>query len=358
MEFKTSGESCKSSNLSPGSCLDPSTGRKRLQNLSIRPTELADVGSVDSLFERVFGFCRTPGMWQWLYRDTPAGEGISLLAEKNGAVIGHAGAVLRAFYVDGQEVLCAQSVNAMTDPAYQRQGINKQLFPVLMDQLRERNVSYLCGFSNENSTHGVLQHQGRIALDPFPVLIRPLKVLRRPWRAFTRGGSEIPPQSADIPIEVEALYKTAWGRTQVGSLRDYTYLNWRYRRPGGAYQSVAIWNQGQLSAFALLGLRRQRGFRVGFVMDCVANEPAAWKALRQSIKKTAVTLDCDVLCALGFEGSTDRRQFKRGGYIPVPRRVNPEELVFSIRPIHEPAVPAHMLDKSRWILTWSDTDLV
>ncbi len=329
-----------------------------MKNLIIRPAALADVGVVDSLFERVFGFHRTPGMWQWLYHDTPAGEGISLLAEKNGRVIGHAGAVLRAFRADGQTTLCAQSVNAMTDPDYQRQGINKQLFQALLEELRSRDVRYLCGFSNENSTHGVLQHQERTALDPFPVLIRPLKVVRRPWRTFIRDRSEIPPKPADIPKAVEALYQKAWGEHQIGNLRDHTYLNWRYARPGGTYQAVEVWNQAQLSAFAVLGLRRQRGFRVGFVMDCVANEPAAWKALRQAIKKTAVGLDCDLLCALGYEGSIARRQFKRGGYIPVPRRVNPEELVFSIRGVPEPLLSASMQDKSQWILTWGDTDLV
>ncbi len=327
-------------------------------DFTIRAADVADADAVEALFTRVFDKQRPVGTWKWLYREGAAGPGISLVAERDGELIGHAGVVLRDFEVGGTRGLCGQSIDAMTSPEHQRQGVNKRLFDALLEQMRAREIGYLCGFSNENSTSTVVRHQKRVPLEPFPALIRPLKVMVRPWRALSGGGAPIEPRAAEIPAQADALWRAAPSESSVGSVRSRAYLAWRYRRPGGAYWPVSVMRDGQLAAFAVLGLRLQRGLRAGFVMDCAALDGAGWASLRRAIKKTASELDCDVLCALGFAGSAHRRELVRGGYIPIPARANPEDITFSIRSTADNEPSPQLMCTSDWVLTWGDADLM
>ena len=324
---------------------------------TIREATPEDAGAIASLFQRVFHERRTEEYLRWAFQESPAGPGHVVVAVAEGQVVAQAATITRQMVVAGRLTLCGQSVDAMTDPRWQRQGLNQRLSATLFDLHERDGVDYIYGFSNRNSTHTVLTHQGRVPLEPFPALVRPLRILRRPWRVVVRRDRPLDAGPCTVPDDAGPLWKAERRQIGVSVVRDVPYLRWRYRRPGGVYIPVELREAGRLRGFAILGLRTQMGMRTAFVMEALA-EPGARRQLLGAIVDAASSADCDAVSALSFPGATDRRAFLRAGFVPIPGALNPEDIVLSIRRGGGRAFEAPVLEPSAWRLSWGEHDVL
>ena len=318
---------------------------------------LDDSESIEELFSAVFGGSRANGTYPWLFFDCPR-AGISVVAESEGHIVGHAGSVTRALQYGNQELLMGTSVDAMTHPGWQKRGINRLLAQRLIEENCRKGIHVFGGFSNENSTYSALKYQGRSSLGTVPLLVRPLKILTRPWRILSRSTEEFSSQELHWPEDMDTLCSLV-SVAGMGSRRDPEYLKWRYRRPGGIYHLVEHRQEGELVGLGVLGLRSARGLKLGFVMEvlCAPSEKGADGRVLALLLQKAKGLGCDAVCALGYKGTSMRRKLTRRAFVPVMPRFVGEHIDFSIRRLTQD-LDGQLMDARTWNLTWGDTDLV
>jgi len=316
-----------------------------------------DLEGIEGLFVEVFGKERPKGSYSWLFHDG-LHKGISVVAEAQGEIVGHAGTIARMLNYGEQEVLMGTSVDAMTHPLWQKRGVNKLLSERLIQENLEAGVGLYGGFSNENSSHAAIKHQGRLSFGPVPLLIRPLKIMTRPWRILSSPPDPLESQGIEWPKDLDDFCASLNFRG-VGTVRSSAYLRWRYQRPGGAFYLVEQRNQGNLQGIGVLGLRIKGGLKLGFVMEILSNseEKNARSKVLQALIDQAKELGCDGLCAIAYRGTELRKTYTRSAFIPTWPRLVGEHLEFSVRTLN-PALSEEFLSSKAWHLTWGDSDLV
>jgi predicted N-acetyltransferase YhbS len=332
-----------------------------MKNPTLRPAEASDRAGILELFQTVFGKERTADEWDWLFQQGPVGPADLIIAVDGETIIAHAATIRRAAHVEGTASIFGQSVDAMTHPDWQKRGLNQRLNEALRPIHEAAGIEWVYGFSNEVSTRIVMERQGRRSLGPFPLLARPLRGGIGAIARLGRSPEPPAPHPADIPNDIDALAEDAQRWHAVGVRRDHDHLSWRYRRPGGCYHAVSLREGEELVGFGVLAIRNQGPLRAAFVAEALVGEdtPERWKRLTRALLERARGLRCDVMVALGCEGSRVRGAWTRAGLKGVPEWLQPERVAFSIRPAHAqtPATES-VYDPSRWHLCWGEHDLV
>jgi len=329
-------------------------------DLLIREARVEDGDAINGLFRDVFQKERSLSTWKWLYHETPGGPGHAVIAIHNDTIIGHAGTIRRRVQVGEHSLIAGQSIDAMTHPQHQKKGINQRLNEALSELHQEKDVALVYGFSNRHSTPGVIQHQNRVPLAPFPVMVRPLRWFRLPLRALQRRERNPAPQPIEFPSGLDQLWQSNREIHEINMVRDHAYFGWRYARPKGSYRTVQIRQGGVLNGFAVLAFRTQMGLLTGFVTDVVVREdkPEHWDELMNGLMTTAQESDCDMISALAFESTSAHAAFRRAGLRFVPEKLNPEDIVFSVRDNQSQNRIQPLTKPSTWHLCWGEHDLL
>jgi GNAT superfamily N-acetyltransferase len=323
-----------------------------------------DWDAINALLTRVSGSSRSRELWNWMLEESPDSRGFSYIALAPSAgtpeVVGLAVSVSRGFHADAVRTICGQSIDAMTRPDWQRNGINRKLNELLVQRNHAASIPYLMGFSNENSTRTVLHYQGRKVVGSFPVLLRPLSLTGILKRLAAGPAEAAESHVAKIPEDADPLWKARGDRMRMGMARDRAYLTWRYRRPGGAYHSVELRDGAKLRGLGVLGLRVQARLRTAFIMDAFVegDDAKLWKRLVRAMADEARRLRCEAICALAFPDMPERKAYTRSGFLPIPAKLSPEHIVFSLRTTGPEPAANEAWNSSVWRLSWGDTDLV
>ena len=85
------------------------------------------------------------------YYDNPYKDVCMCLAIDDGKVIANYAVSPRRAMIDNQVVKCAQSINTVTHPQYQKKGIFIHIANILYDDLRSRGYKFIYGFANHIS---------------------------------------------------------------------------------------------------------------------------------------------------------------------------------------------------------------
>lgn len=146
---------------------------------------------------------------EWLYRDNPFGTAIGCNAlNENGEVIAHYAVVPKEFVCDkGRRYIAALSLNTAVRDDYQGLGLFTELASKTYDECIKRDIRFVYGVANQNSTHGFVKRLGFDLLCALPVQIT--------WGASTDRSST----------------------NLVGMSCNWTQptWNWRLSRPGAKY---------------------------------------------------------------------------------------------------------------------------
>ena len=279
---------------------------------------------------------------------------------QDGVLIGHAGTIRRRVQVGSQSLIAGQSIDAMTHPDHQKKGINQALNQALGELHKEKAVALVYGFSNQYSTPSVIHHQNRIPLSPFPVMVRPLRWLRLPLRLLLRKERGPVSQPLQFPTELDALWDSNRDKHPINMVRDDAYFRWRYARPNGSYQLVEIRSGGTLKGVGVLGFRTQMGLLTAFITDVVVgeNDPQIWDQLVAALTEKARNNRCDMISALAFPETNAQAAFHRAGLWSIPEKLNPEDIVFSVRDNRLQPLEPTLSQQSAWHLCWAEHDLL
>lgn len=337
----------------------------------------ADDAQVADLWQRVFGAARGGQSPEWLFRDGPAGVAPRAVAEIEGRIVAHAGAVPLRFALCGEAVRGGYSVGAMTDPACQGRGLFFRVGRHLYDRLEREGFAFIAGFSNRNSERLMTGPLGRTPVRPFPwcvKVLRPLGLVTSllGLRAGDRPGSPSPlspmlyrgigvgPIAADDP-RLDVLWRRAAPGFQVGAVRDAAHAKWRYgTRPDAGYRLLLATRDGNPAAALVFRTLPLRGIRAGFVLDLVVaeGETAAGAAVLAGAERLAADEDLALLSALQPGGGPSRKALLRAGFLRVPERLHPQLVRFSVRGLGRFAAHPALVDPAAWHLSWADTDVV
>lgn len=342
----------------------------------------ADVAGLEDLWTRVFGTPRGGQSLAWLFRPGPAGDSPRSVAEQDGRIVAHAGAMAMRFQCGDAVVRGGYSVAAMTDPACRGQRLFFRLGEHLYRRMTDEGFAFVAGFSNANSFRLMTGPLQRTAIRPFPWCVRPLS----PW-AMARGllgGAAAPVADAgavaralraaergDVTLSLvdpaagDARLDAVWSRVapsvEVGAVRDAAFVHWRYAtRPDAGYRVVLAEHAGGPAGW--IGYRRLslRGMQAGFLVDFVLapRAEAAGRALLRAVARIARAEGAVLLSALRPGRGPARRALGRAGFVPVPEPLHPQVIRFSVRGLGAFAARGELVEPRAWHLAWSDTDVV
>lgn len=341
-----------------------------------------DTAGLEDLWNRVFGTPRGGQSLAWLFRPGPAGDSPRSVAERDGRIVAHAGAMALRFQCGGSVVRGGYSVAAMTDPACRGQRLFFRVGEHLYQRMTEAGFAFVAGFSNAHSFRLMTGPLQRTAIRPFPWSVRPLS----PW-ALGRGllgGARPPAASADAvaralraaergdvslsivdPAMGDPRLDAAWSRVApaigVGAVRDAAFAHWRYAtRSDAGYRLVVAERAGRAAGWLAHRSLALRGIPAGFVVDFVLapDEPAAGAALLRAAAGLARAEGAALLSALRPGSGPARAALARAGFVPVPEALHPQVIRFSVRGLGVHAQRTDWLQPRAWHLGWSDTDVV
>ena len=187
-----------------------------------------DLPALLELFERSFGHAVTAAAWEWKYRSAP-GEARSVLAERGGRPVAHAGALCLPARLRGARRGIWQLVDFMGTTA--GAGLRPPLVvagrALLADLPRRGDAPWIFGFPSRR----------HFALGERAFGYAPLHTVQ-PW---TGALSEADPSAADGPEvsdQAGEWAERAWEACGVDSVaRSVAFLNWRYHaRPDRYYR--------------------------------------------------------------------------------------------------------------------------
>jgi len=325
-----------------------------------------------------------PAYLSWQYQENSAGAttGTVAIDKASGRVIGHFGIVPVRVWVDGEERLAGNDVNAVTDPMYRRRGVFIGTVEAAHELSRQAGVSLFYAMPNEESSfHGFTERLGYHFVGHVPLLARPVNVRRlvatrvsmpgiAPLAAmFARPFAPPLPERAEpvagiavAPVErFDAAFDAFWvrvrGRERIMVARDIAYLNWRFVDiPLRRYESFAATEGGELRGFIVLREAEVLGMRAGLVVDFLTEPSAAGERAGRALVSHALARfaprDLDLLTSLMLPHAQEYRLLRDAAFRPVPR---------PLLPIHYRLVTkdgAVARERRNWFLTMGDYDVV
>ena len=266
--------------------------------------------------------------FDWWFGGAPAGS-VRSVALRRGDVVGAAGHSFYRVSIGGRDNLAQFSVHAVTAPEARGLGIFRALELRHEEEGRRRGSACVLAFASAPTRPLFLGPLGWTQIDR-----------RRIWaRPFPRGR-----QAARIErfADRHDVVSEKVGR-RLGNhvVRSSEYLNWRYLDAPREYRAVEVDGGG----FAVVGFTRRRGWRVGVLMELVA-EPAGVDALlagaSAEARGTAALLAVPSPCA-------PRARLARHGFVPTPSRLD-----FMGKSLAQP------LDarSEAWTVSFGDTDFL
>jgi predicted N-acetyltransferase YhbS len=163
----------------------------------------------------------------------PAGSGLVTLAEEDGRVLGHVGAIpFRFLRRDGTQTTGWQIGCYVVDGTQQRKGIGQAILSDLqLGVAREPRGGFLFGYPNRRSLGPLLKLGGREVARARTLLLRP----RETRRVRDAQGRDWVVKEVDAEEAGTALGHQRFGEPARGAfVRDAAFFRWRYLAPAAA----------------------------------------------------------------------------------------------------------------------------
>jgi GNAT superfamily N-acetyltransferase len=299
--------------------------------LSVRRFAAVDLPDVLELLDASLGGGpagrRPPEFFRWKHLDNPFGPSFLLLASSDGKLVG-----LRAFMrwrleAGGQAVAAARAVDTATHPDFQGMGIFTRLTLAALDEVR-CEVDLVFNTPNGKSGPGYLK-MGWREVGRVPVRIRarrPLRLLR--GRRAGADPGQPPPVAAPAAAavlergqEVARLLEREPAAAGLATVRDLTYLRWRYgAAPLLGYRAVTEERDGELAGLAVFRVRPRGGLWESTVAEVLAGGDQG--VARRLLRRVAQAAPTDHLTFSAPSGSAAARAASRGGFLPAPAGIS------------------------------------
>ena len=287
-----------------------------------------------------------PRFWDWEFSNSPAGPGLSYLAEVNGRAVAHFALVPQTYVVDGACVPAAMAIDAMTDPQLRGRGVYTRLHAYALDHAKSR-FRFGVAYQIRRPALAPLLRNGWSPRLKLPVLVRPVSLRK----LVTRGGPVGQAGSAVhwTPEELAAVALEFFTRNTVHQHRSPRYFSWRYRQnPLWKYEVRVRRAESDVLAYLITRRTNLKGFSTLALVDMAwrrGHDRDAAAILGDALRDAPAQLAAALI-------TTSHPAFSlllRTGFLPGPHRFR-----FLLREIDPTGMVP--LRASRWALMWGDTD--
>ena len=251
-------------------------------------TDLAE--GISALHREVGGDWRSPAFWRWAYGANPAGGTGSVVALRDGRVVGKLGNVYVRFAVKGERVRAGLLEGFCVLPSERTWQCTRGLILSCFAEDAEERFAFGYSFSTASAAQ-VSKRTGGVILGRVPVFggfINAARVLEGrgvPWPISLAGcplhvvaglkhrGSDDSGLTIRTIERFDGAFDELWAAAEktrsVSAVRDAAYLNWRYLEcPDRSYTRAAAFRGEQLEGFAVFSSRPSRN--TGYLLELQA----------------------------------------------------------------------------------------
>lgn len=348
---------------------------------AIRAYRSGDERELANLFERVFGRLITEDHWRWKLKQLPTPvENVWLAVHEDKPIFQYAGIPLRVRLPSG-EARVMVSVDTMTAPEFQRQGLLSQVGRWTYDSWREGGVAFVIGLPNERwgSRAAALGWQ---ELFPLQWLVRPLRpealisrrlpsALNAPgllrysplgalWSSFWNFSlPQDPAVQVRQVLQASEAFDRLWQNCQsefpISNVRDSSWVHWRYLAPPTLHYGVVLAERAREPVgYAAYRLEEQSGRQVGSIAEVFAAraDVSAQSTLFGCVLRKLYAAGAEQAVTLAIPGTPLWRTLRRAGFFP--------RAIFSVQIVPlDPGLPMEALcDPLNWGLSGGDFDVI
>lgn len=275
-----------------------------MRNWTVREAVHEDLEEIRRLFSVVWGYNRPLDFDQWRYFNGPEGPCPALLALDGRKVIGFYTGLPTRMRLGPEVISGIQSMDTLTHPDYQRQGIFITLAEACYALAKGRGFEMIYGFPNANSYPGFVNRLNFDHCGDFGDWVRPIRpsgYLRLPpalhkaanitalaWPKGTSRGFDIQIGKPDQTALDLLLANWCKEPSLCCIERTTDWLNWRYC-PEAAhdYEWVTASRAGRVVAAGVWGVRNsswdQNGDGRAHLVELLGTDPAAVTAVLSRI---------------------------------------------------------------------------
>lgn len=353
---------------------------------SFRQGAEADASRILELFNLAFGKSRTLQQWRWRFINCPVKKLIVTVAlDKAGRIIAHHALHPVWLVHKGEQVLGAQSVDAMVHSEFRGKGLFTETARRCEELAFAQGVQILYAFQDIDShSYRGFVNLGWQNLPEFCrlfYLLNPRRVLqlRAPnpvkrllltapfsvylwWKQRRRGFQAISNRSVQVTeinkfdSSFDALWQECKNQFAAGVWKDSEYLQWRYKEvPGSNYTVLKATEDGKTAGFIVTCSTIDRGLKAGLIADIVCREPVA--PIASALIQAAVSLfrreGVDLVQTVLLRGSPYLTAFRASGFF---KRFLRERIRVIVKCIGA-ASGVQSVAKEKWHLVDGDRDI-
>jgi len=256
--------------------------------MQIRPAKAEDISYIIDVLKAGLGeslIRKNEQIWQYKHLDNPFGQSVVLVAKKDNRLAG-----VRAFmqwkWQKNDKVWQAyRAVDTATHPDFQRQGIFKKLTLEILNQISQKQESFVFNTPNDNSRPGYLkmgwQIIGKIKTAVVPVLMQPALFLKNNIHNDFSGLKNL------TRLHNEQLQQS--GKLFTPKTPDY--LQWRYQNnPMQSYKTIVT-----PDFYIAYYIKKHRFFKELRVSELINPENKNRQIIKQILQKEAYNNKCIII---------------------------------------------------------------
>jgi hypothetical protein len=372
-----------------GSTMDEPTAATNTPDWDVRPYQPGDEEQLVALYARVFGRPRSLAFWRWKLkgRDAPF-ETVWVAVTTEGQIIGQYGGIPLRVQLHGQVHPAVHAVEAMTDPAFRRQGMLTRLGSAAHQGWAEAGQAVVLGLPNEQwGTRN--RALGYVTLFPLAWLRFPLHIERvvaqrgrvpgplvgpaagvgavggGVWRQVARRTLRRKQQGATLTVEavtgpdpaLDQLWQTLARNFAHFVVRDSAWVNWRFlAAPEQDYRVLLARTAtgepvGTLAYRLVVAPERVTGYIADLFL--APDAEAVGAALLEAALDDLSARGAGMVLASAVPGSALHGLLRGLRFLPVQL-----PFIFELVPLAPGVDPAALADPLAWHLTAGDFDVV
>jgi hypothetical protein len=352
----------------------------------LREMNNEDEPSLIELLNQVTGIERSRDQWEWMYKKSPAGKSIIVLAFE-GKVIGQCALIPIKLKIKNEICLGSWSPDSLVAPEFQRRGIFSGLVKKSYALGEQRNFQVVWGFPNANSHSLMLEKHSWVDMyDGLPLWVKPLnlenllyryikharlmaKIASWPFQMIMDLGNKHKEGKTLLEIRkvtnIDEQFNDLWTRASTSHenmvVRDKEYLTWRFiEKPGVNYDIFTIWNRNKLEGYIVLCCQERFDLKIGHIVDILVSVEHSYLS-RQLIAmavKYFYSKKADIISCLMLPNSYIVNSLKSEGFFISPKKLLPGQGYVGIRELSHKCEANDLINPANWYLTWGDCDII
>jgi len=235
-----------------------------------RDYESGDEYQILSLYKQVTGGEMSLDFWKWKFERGPFGKGIIKLMFDGDKLIGHYSVIPMNIEIQSWPVRAVFSLNTLTHPDYQGQGIFTCLARETYKECQHLGFRLVYGFPNGNAYHGLTKRLGWQGFGKMNLLHKGLQ--EEAYRPQLSKHVHKIYQIERFGEDINTLWHEVEGEYNVIVPRSKEFLNWRYvEHPQVNYPKyVTRDNSGKTVGYIVLKTFRAENETIGHIVDILS----------------------------------------------------------------------------------------